>query len=175
MCIRDRVSTDINTKDEEGKAVANYDVRTTTLNDGSTFELKSLNSNQYLGFGNKEETGKTYENDQFLVSGVWNLNGGDLIYNGSAVEKLKIGKGGDNDKTTNVVTINADYSFGDISFGQNGNLKVTKDNTLTVSNLYLSNGDATFENAGKLVVDKVIIKLADGVTGYSGHSHHQRR
>ena len=160
-----KVSTDINTKDEEGKAVANYDVRTTTLNDGSTFELKSLNSNQYLGFGNKEETGKTYENDQFLVSGVWNLNGGDLIYNGSAVEKLKIGKGGDNDKTTNVVTINADYSFGDISFGQNGNLKVTKDNTLTVSNLYLSNGDATFENAGKLVVDKVIIKLADGVTG----------
>ena len=160
-----KVSTDINTKDEEGKAVANYDVRTTTLNDGSTFELKSLNSNQYLGFGNKEETGKTYENDQFLVTGVWNLNGGDLIYNGSAVEKLKIGKGGDNDKTTNVVTINADYSFGDISFGQNGNLKVTKDNTLTVSNLYLSNGDATFENAGKLVVDKVIIKLADGVTG----------
>ena len=99
------------------------------------------------------------------MTGVWNLNGGDLIYNGSAVEKLKIGKGGDNDKTTNVVTINADYSFGDISFGQNGNLKVTKDNTLTVSNLYLSNGDATFENAGKLVVDKVIIKLADGVTG----------
>ena len=160
-----KVSTDISTKDEEGKAVANYEVSTTTLKDGSTFELKSLNSNQYLGFNGKKEEGKTYENDQFLVTGAWNLNGGDLIYNGSAVEKLKIGKGGTNDKTTNVVTINADYSFGDISFGQNGNLKVTEGKTLTVSNLYLSNGDATFENAGKLVVDKVIIKLADGVTG----------
>ncbi len=158
-----KVSTDISTKDEEGKAVANYDVSTTTLEDGSTFELKSLNSNQYLGFGNKEETGKTYENDQFLMTGVWNLNGGDLIYNGSAVEKLKIGKGGKNENT-NVVTIAADYSFGDISFGQSGNLKVTDGNTLTVSNLYLNNGDATFENAGKLVVDKVIIELDDGVT-----------
>ena len=161
-----KVSTDISTKDEEGKAVANYDVSTTTLNEGSTFELKSLNSNQYLGFGNDKETGKTYENDQFLVTGVWNLKGGDLIYNGSAVEKLKIGKGDANNKndgTTNVVTIDADYSFGDISFGQNGNLKVTKDNTLTVSNLYLSHGDARFENAGKLVVDKVIIELDDDV------------
>ena len=159
-----KVSTDISTKDEEGKAVANYEVSTTTLNDGSTFELKSLNSNQYLGFGNDKETGKTYENDQFLVTGVWNLNGGDLIYNGSAVEKLKIGKGGTNDKTTNVVTINADYSFGDISFGQNGNLKVTEGKTLTVSNHYLSNGDATFENAGKLVVDKVTVELAKDAT-----------
>ncbi len=158
-----KVSTHINTKGENDKTVDNYSVKETTLNKGSTFELKSLNSNQYLGFGNEKETGKTYENDQFLVTGVWNLNGGDLIYNGSAVEKLKIGKGGENDKTTNVVTIGADYSFGDISFGQNGNLKVTDGNTLTVSNLYLSNGDATFENAGKLVVDKVIIKLKDGV------------
>uniref|UniRef100_UPI003AF1D439 autotransporter domain-containing protein n=1 Tax=Sutterella wadsworthensis TaxID=40545 RepID=UPI003AF1D439 len=158
-----KVSTHINTKGENDKTVDNYSVKETTLNKGSTFELKSLNSNQYLGFGNEKETGKTYENDQFLVTGVWNLNGGDLIYNGSAVEKLKIGKGGENDKKTNVVTIGADYSFGDISFGQNGNLKVTDGNTLTVSNLYLSNGDATFENAGKLVVDKVIIKLKDGV------------
>ena len=158
-----KVSTHINTKDEDGETVDNYTVSTTTLNEGSTFELKSLNSNQYLGFDNAKETGKTYENDQFLMTGVWNLNGGDLIYNGSAVEKLKIGKSGTNDNKTNVVTINADYSFGDISFGQNGNLKVNKDNTLTVSNLYLSNGDATFENAGKLVVDKVIIKLKDGV------------
>ncbi|WP_410102716.1 autotransporter domain-containing protein [Sutterella wadsworthensis] len=159
-----KVSTHINTKGENDKTVDNYSVKETTLNKGSTFELKSLNSNQYLGFGNDKETGKTYENDQFLVTGVWNLNGGDLIYNGSAVEKLKIGKGGDNDKTTNVVTIKADYSFGDISFGQNGNLKVTDGNTLTVSNLYLSNGDATFENAGKLVVDKVTVELAKDAT-----------
>ena len=159
-----KVSTHINTKGENDKTVDNYSVKETTLNKGSTFELKSLNSNQYLGFGNDKETGKTYENDQFLVTGVWNLNGGDLIYNGSAVEKLKIGKGGTNDNKTNVVTINADYSFGDISFGQTGNLKVTKDNTLTVSNLYLSNGDATFENAGKLVVDKVTVELAKDAT-----------
>ena len=159
-----KVSTHINTKGENDKTVDNYTVGTTTLSDGSTFELKSLNSNQYLGFGNDKETGKTYENDQFLVTGVWNLNGGDLIYNGSAVEKLKIGKGGNNDKTTNVVTINADYSFGDISFGQSGNLKVTEGNTLTVSNLYLNNGDATFENAGKLVVDKVTVELAKDAT-----------
>lgn len=159
-----KVSTHINTKGENDKTVDNYTVGTTTLSDGSTFELKSLNSNQYLGFNGKKEEGKTYENDQFLVTGVWNLNGGDLIYNGSAVEKLKIGKGGDNDKKTNVVTINADYSFGDISFGQNGNLKVTEGNTLTVSNLYLSNGDATFENAGKLVVDKVTVELAKDAT-----------
>ena len=159
-----KVSTHINTKGENDKTVDNYSVKETTLNKGSTFELKSLNSNQYLGLGNDKETGKTYENDQFLVTGVWNLNGGDLIYNGSAVEKLKIGKGGTNDNKTNVVTINADYSFGDISFGQTGNLKVTKDNTLTVSNLYLSNGDATFENAGKLVVDKVTVELAKDAT-----------
>ena len=159
-----KVSTHINTKGENDKTVDNYSVKETTLNKGSTFELKSLNSNQYLGFGNDKETGKTYENDQFLVTGVWHLNGGDLIYNGSAVEKLKIGKGSDNDKTTNVVTIKADYSFGDISFGQNGNLKVTDGNTLTVSNLYLSNGDATFENAGKLVVDKVTVELAKDAT-----------
>uniref|UniRef100_UPI003AB94CD4 autotransporter domain-containing protein n=1 Tax=Sutterella wadsworthensis TaxID=40545 RepID=UPI003AB94CD4 len=159
-----KVSTHINTKGENDKTVDNYSVKETTLNKGSTFELKSLNSNQYLGFGNDKETGKTYENDQFLVTGVWNLNGGDLIYNGSAVEKLKIGKGGTNDNKTNVVTINADYSFGDISFGQTGNLKVTKDNTLTVSNLYLSNGDAAFENAGKLVVDKVTVELAKDAT-----------
>jgi len=159
-----KVSTHINTKDKNDATVDNYSVDTTTLNKGSTFELKSLNSNQYLGFGNDKETGKTYENDQFLVTGVWNLNGGDLIYNGSAVEKLKIGKGGTNDKTTNVVTINADYSFGDISFGQSGNLKVTEGKTLTVSNLYLNNGDATFENAGKLVVDKVTVELAKDAT-----------
>ncbi|WP_410099863.1 autotransporter domain-containing protein [Sutterella wadsworthensis] len=159
-----KVSTHINTKGENDKTVDNYTVGTTTLSDGSTFELKSLNSNQYLGFNGKKEEGKTYENDQFLVTGVWNLNGGDLIYNGSAVEKLKIGKSGKNDNKTNVVTINADYSFGDISFGQNGNLKVTEGKTLTVSNLYLSNGDATFENAGKLVVDKVTVELAKDAT-----------
>ena len=33
-----KVSTDISTKDEEGKAVANYEVSTTTLKDGSTQE-----------------------------------------------------------------------------------------------------------------------------------------
>ena len=118
-------------------AGANYAVATTSLEKNGTLNLTALNSNQYLSFGNTAETGKTYAKDQFLVYGTLNLNGGALLANGEALQKMKVGSA----STAATVNVNSDFAIADLAFGAKGTVKVAEDATLTVNALYLTVND----------------------------------
>ena len=114
-----------------------YAVTTTSLEKNGTLNLTALNSNQYLSLGNKAESGKTdadYAKDQYLVYGTLNLNGGALLANGEALQKMKVGSG----STAATVNVNSDFAIADLAFGTKGTVKVAKDATLTVNDLYLT-------------------------------------
>ena len=136
-------------------AGAKYAVATTSLEKNGTLNLTALNSNQYLSFGNTAETGKTYAKDQFLVYGTLNLNGGALLANGEALQKMKVGSG----STAATVNVNSDFAIADLAFGTKGTVNVAEDATLTVNDLYLTvnkdsdnNAVTSIKNDGTVVV-----------------------
>lgn len=139
-------------------AGANYAVATTSLEKNGTLNLTALNSNQYLSFGNTAETGKTYAKDQFLVYGTLNLNGGALLANGEALQKMKVGSA----STAATVNVNSDFAIADLAFGAKGTVKVAEDATLTVNALYLTVNDentTSITNNGTVVVTPVTLRL----------------
>ena len=138
-------------------AGANYAVATTSLEKNGTLNLTALNSNQYLSFGNTAETGKTYAKDQFLVYGTLNLNGGALLANGEALQKMKVGSA----STAATVNVNSDFAIADLAFGAKGTVKVAEDATLTVNALYLTVND---ENTTSITNNGTVVVTGDVTT-----------
>ena len=118
-------------------AGAKYAVATTSLEKNGTLNLTALNSNQFTSLNGGPEAGKTqddYAKDQFLVYGTLNLNGGALLANGEALQKMKVGSG----STAAMVNVNSDFAIADLAFGTKGTVNVAEDATLTVNDLYLT-------------------------------------
>lgn len=141
-------------------AGAKYAVATTSLEKNGTLNLTALNSNQFTSLNGGPEEGKTpddYAKDQFLVYGTLNLNGGTLLANGEALQKMKVGSG----STAARVNVNSDFAIADLAFGTKGTVKVAEDATLTVNDLYLTVND---ENTTSITNNGTVVVTGDVTT-----------
>ena len=145
-------------------AGAKYAVATTSLEKNGTLNLTALNSNQFTSLNGGPEAGKTqddYAKDQFLVYGTLNLNGGALLANGEALQKMKVGSG----STAATVNVNSDFAIADLAFGTKGTVKVAKDATLTVNDLYLTvNKDSDNKAIISITNDGTVVVTGDVTT-----------
>ena len=145
-------------------AGAKYAVTTTSLEKNGTLNLTALNSNQFTSLNGGPEAGKTqddYANDQFLVYGTLNLNGGALLANGEALQKMKVGSG----STAATVNVNSDFAIADLAFGTKGTVKVAEDATLTVNDLYLTvNKDSDNKAVTSIKNDGTVVVTGDVTT-----------
>ena len=145
-------------------AGAKYAVATTSLEKNGTLNLTALNSNQFTSLNGGPEAGKTqddYAKDQFLVYGTLNLNGGALLANGEALQKMKVGSG----STAAMVNVNSDFAIADLAFGTKGTVNVAEDATLTVNDLYLTvNKDSDNKEITSITNNGTVVVTGDVTT-----------
>lgn len=144
-----------------------YAVATTSLEKNGTLNLTALNSNQFTSLNGGPEAGKTqddYAKDQFLVYGTLNLNGGALLANGEALQKMKVGSG----STAATVNVNSDFAIADLAFGAKGTVNVAADATLTVNDLYLTVNKDSDNNAITSITNNGTVVVTGDVTTPKG-------
>lgn len=92
-----------------------------------------------------------------MVYGTLNLNGGALLANGEALQKMKVGSA----STAATVNVNSVFAIADLAFGAKGTVKVAEDATLTVNALYLTVND---ENTTSITNNGTVVVTGDVTT-----------
>ena len=128
-------------------------VAATELNKGATLNLTALNSNFASSLVDQalDQSDKKSKNS-YLVLNSLTLNGGALLVNGADLKTMKVGSDG----TKGKLVVKADTSLTNLAFGKQGEAEIADGSTLTVTNFYLTNGDAKVTNSGTLRAEKVV-------------------
>ena len=130
----------------------------TTIGAKGSINLTDLNSVYLASLG--DSTHANDAKDQFLLTGdrTLTLEGGSLLANGAALERIKVGSGSTEGGTLNVKK--GEYAFTSLVLGQSGTVEVAKEAALTLDTLDLTGMNTTtataqFTNSGSLTIGKI--------------------